>query len=217
MNNLPLDFLENLKKNNNRDWFAENKPQYEEAKNGFENFVSQLIDETSIFDKKIIGIEAKKTIFRIYRDVRFSKNKTPYKTSFGSYISAGGRKSVFAGYYLHIEPDASFLAGGMHLPSTENLKKLRQEILYNVDEFKSILNDKNFKNNFESLKGEKLKRPPKGFPADFKEIELLKNKEFIVIHSIKNEDILGNEFLNYVSSIFKTMKPLNDFLNRALD
>lgn len=217
MNNLPIIFLQQLKENNNREWFAENKTTYEQARKHFEEFVSTLIIETSLFDRKITELEAKKTIFRIYRDVRFSKNKTPYKTSFGSYISPGGRKSVFAGYYLHIEPGASFLAGGMHLPPSENLAKTRQEILYNVDEYKSILNNKDFITNFGTIKGEKLKRPPKGFNADFADIELLKNKEFIVIHNISDDIVFRDDFMNYVLTIFKSMKPLNDFLNRSLD
>lgn len=217
MNNLPINFLQQLKINNNREWFAENKTTYELARKHFEDFVSTLIIETSLFDRKITELEAKKTIFRIYRDVRFSSNKTPYKTSFGSYISPGGRKSVFAGYYLHIEPGASFLAGGMHMPPPENLAKVRQEILYNIDEYKSILNNKDFTTNFKTIKGEKLKRPPKGFNADFADIELLKNKEFIVIHNISDDLVFRDNLIDYVLTIFKSMKPLNDFLNRSLD
>jgi len=217
MNSAPIKYLGLLKKNNKREWFKENKTDYEEARKVFEHFVISLIKEISFFEKKISGLEAKNTIFRIYRDVRFSKDKTPYKTSFGSYIAQGGRKSVFAGYYLHIEPGASFLAGGMHSPSSENLAKIRQEILYNVDEYKSIINGKEFRNNFETLKGEKLKRPPKGFPADFPDIELLKNKDFIVIHNITDSQVLKDDFLNYANKLFRKMKPLNDFLNKSLD
>lgn len=217
MNSLPIQFLRQLKVNNNREWFNENKTDYEEARKQFEIFVISLIKEISLFEKNISGLGAKKTIFRIYRDVRFSKDKTPYKTAFGSYIAPGGRKSILAGYYVHIEPGASFLAGGMHSPPSENLAKIRQEILYNIDEYKSIINNKSFINNFETVKGEKLKRPPKGFPADFPDIELLKNKDYIVIHNISDELILKDSFLNYSNKLFEKMKPLNDFLNRALD
>ena len=217
MNALPIEFLRQLKKNNNREWFAENKPFYDEAREAILNFVGSLIVEFSLFDKQVSGLEAKNTLFRIYRDVRFSKDKTPYKTAFGSYIALGGRKSVKAGYYLHIEPGASFLAGGMHLPPKEQLAKVRQEIFYNIDEYKSIIGTKAFIQNFETVKGEKLKKPPKGFPADFAEIELLKHKDFIMINNISDEVILRDDFLEYSVNLFKKMKPFNDFLNRALD
>lgn len=217
MNSLPIQFLSRLKENNNREWFNENKNEFEKAKNEFEIFVNSLIKEISLFENNLSGLEAKKTIFRIYRDVRFSKDKTPYKKSFGSYIAPGGRKSIFAGYYLHIEPGGSFLAGGMHSPSSENLAKIRQEILYNIDEYKSIINNKDFKINFENIRGEKLKRPPKGFPGDFPDIELLKHKEYIVIHNLNDDLIVNDNFLDYSRKIFENMKPLNDFLNRALD
>lgn len=217
MNSIPIQFLGKLKANNNRDWFNENKTEYEEARKIFEIFVTSLINEISLFDKQISGLEAKKTVFRIYRDVRFSKDKTPYKTAFGSYIAPGGRKSTSAGYYFHIEPGNSFFAGGMHRPPSENLSKVRQEILYNVDEYKSIINNKGFKNSFGDVKGEKLKRPPKGFPADFPDIELLKQKEYIVIHNVNDDIILKDNFLDYSTKLFEKIKPLNDFLNRALD
>jgi len=217
MNAIPIRFLSQLKENNNREWFNENKAVYEEAKGITESFVNALIAGISQFDKSIIGLEAKKAMFRIYRDIRFSKNKTPYKTFFGSYIAPNGRKSISAGYYLHIEPGASFLAGGMHSPQSEHLKKVRQEIFYNIEEFKNILNQKEFKKNFETLGGEKLKRPPNGFPADFEDIELLKHKEFIVIQNLTDKDILSDNFFDYAIAVFKTMKPLNDFLNKALD
>ncbi len=217
MDGIPIRFLSRLKENNNREWFNENKAAYEEARGIIESFVNELIVGISQFDKPVTGLEAKKAMFRIYRDIRFSKNKTPYKTSFGSYIAPNGRKSITAGYYLHIEPGASFLAGGMHNPQSEHLKKVRQEIMYNIYEFKSILNQKVFKENFEILRGEKLKRPPKGFPADFEDIELLKHKEFVVIHELSDDEILTDSFFENTIAVFKTMKPLNDFLNRALD
>ena len=217
MNALPISFLRQLKENNNRDWFNENKALYEEAREVILIFINSLIAEVSLFDRQVSELEAKNTLFRIYRDVRFSKDKTPYKTAFGSYIAQGGRKSLKAGYYLHIEPGASFLAGGMHTPPKEQLEKLRQEILYNVDEYKSIISTQDFIHNFETVKGEKLKRPPKGFPADFPDIELLKHKDFIVVHNISDDMILSEDFLQDATTLFKKMKPFNDFLNRALD
>jgi len=217
MNSLPLDFLSRLKQNNNREWFTENKNQFNEAKLVMEAFVSSLIEKIGGFDKSIAGLDAKKAMFRIYRDIRFSKDKTPYKTGMGSYIAPGGRKSIKAAYYLHIEPEASFLAGGIYGPSTENLFKVRQEIKYNFKEFKNIIEAEDFKNTFGELKGSKLKRPPKGFDADFEGVDYLKHKDFIVAHNIGNDIVLSENFDDYAVEVFKTMKTLNDFLNRALD
>lgn len=212
-----LDFLNQLKKNNNRDWFNDNKKTYLEAKAEFDAMVNRLIPEIRKFDPAIGTLTAKECVFRIYRDVRFSKDKSPYKTNMGGFITRGGRKAGFAGYYLHIDPEESFIAGGNHMPSTENLKKIRQEILYNVDDFKKIINNSSFKKVYGELDGEKLSRPPKDFPADFADIDLLKFKSFTVMHSIKAEQILDSDFESYVTKTFKTLYPLNDFLNQAID
>lgn len=216
MNSLPLDFLKELAVNNDRDWFNANKSTYEKAKKIVEDFVQSLILELSVFDKNLQGLEANKTMFRIYRDVRFSKNKLPYKTNMGSYISPGGKKSQKASYYLHLEPGSSFLAGGSYRPQSDNLKKIRQEILYNTQEYKDLLDSKPIKKFFNEVWGEKLKRPPIGFPADFPDIELLKNKDFILIHEIPDDVVLSDGFLNYAVNIFKALKPYNDFLNRSI-
>jgi len=216
MNSLPLDFLKELAVNNDRDWFNANKPTYEKAKKIVEDFVQSLIFELSAFDKSLQGLEAKKTMFRIYRDVRFSKNKLPYKNNMGSYISPEGKKSEKASYYLHLEPGSSFLAGGSYKPQSDNLKKIRQEILYNTQEYKELLDSKEIKKFFGEVWGEKLKRPPIGFPADFPDIELLKNKDFILIHEITDDIVLSDYFLNYAVNIFKALKPYNDFLNRSM-
>ena len=134
-----LDFLTNLKANNNRDWFNENRNLYDDAKSDFESLINRLIPAIYNFDPDIGTLSAKQCVFRIYRDVRFSKDKSPYKTNMGGFIARGGRKGGFAGYYLHIDPQQSFIAGGMHMPPPNILKKVRQEILYNIDEFKSII------------------------------------------------------------------------------
>ena len=133
-----LLFLNELKNNNNRDWFHANKPKYNEAKVEFENYINNLIPEIGKFDNEIKHLEAKECIFRIFRDVRFSKDKSPYKPNFGAYIVKGGKKSGNAGYYLHIEPENSFLGGGIYMPPSNILKAIRIEIYENIDEFKSI-------------------------------------------------------------------------------
>ncbi len=177
-----IDFLTKLKQNNNRDWFNENKKHYNDAKSDFEDLINRLIPATNHFDPEIGTISAKQCVFRIFRDVRFSNDKSPYKTNMGGFIARGGRKGGFAGYYLHIDPEQSFIAGGLHMPAPEELKKARQEILYNIDDFKSIINKPSFKKTFGEIEGEQLKRPPKDFPADFPDIDLLKFKSYTVMH-----------------------------------
>jgi len=211
-----LPFLYRLKENNNRDWFQDYKKLFEVAKEEVEDFVNHLIPQINTFDSAIGNLEAKKTMFRIYRDVRFSKDKTPYKTFFGAYMAPGGRKSIYAGYYLHIEPGGSFLAGGSHRPQGDNLKKIRSEIYYNVDELKSIMRSSDFKKYFNNIEGEKLKRPPVGFPKDFPDIELLKFKDFTLFHRFEDARIAAPDFNEFSLEVFQKMKPFNDFMNRAL-
>ena len=213
-----IEFLKKLKKNNNRDWFNQNKDLYNKAKEDFISFVQTLIDQIAAFDKSLKGVEAKNCIFRIYRDVRFSKDKTPYKPNFGASMAQGGRKSMNSGYYIHLEPVSSFLAGGVYMPPTPQLNAIRQEIDYNIDEFKTIINNKKFKKYFEELSDmHKLKMAPKGYPKDHPEIELLKFKSYIVAHNLEEKEMISEHFLKYCSTVFNTMTPLNKFLDRCLD
>ena len=216
MDKLVFDFLHQLDENNNRDWFNENKKQYTQAQKEVEQFVDQLIPGIKKFDQRIGTLTAKQAMFRIYRDIRFSKDKTPYKTYFGAFIADGGRKSEYAGYYLHISSDTCFLGGGSHNPSSENLKKIRSEIYYNASEFKKILSQKKFREVFGEMEGQKLVRPPVGYPKDFKDIELLKFKTFTVFQNQTEKQVADDSFKNYAVEVFKTMHPFNEFLNRAL-
>ena len=212
-------FLKDLKANNNRAWFTENKPRYETAKTEFEEFIAKLYAEIKTFDDSIGDIEPKKTIFRIYRDVRFSKNKEPYKINFGAHIHPGDKQAVHsvAGYYIHIEPGGkSMLAGGAYLPQGPWLKAIRQEIDFNGKEFKKIINAKSFKTYFE-LEGEKLKRPPQGYDADHPDIELLKQKSFLAVHHPTDKLVQSADFLKHCKKAFKALYPFDQFLNRALD
>ena len=134
----------------------------------------------------------------------------------GGFIARGGRKGGYAGYYLHIDPEQSFIAGGMHMPQPDILKKARQEILYNVDDFKSIINKPSFKKTFGEIQGEQLKRPPKDFPADFPDIDLLKFKSYTVMHSVEQKTLLKDDSEKYILKVFKEMYSLNHFLNKAL-
>jgi len=211
-----IDFLSQLEKNNNREWFNANKPLYQTAKSDFEIFINNLIPQVHKFDPTIGSITAKECVFRIFRDVRFSKDKSPYKTNMGGFMAKGGRKGGSAGYYLHIDMNQSFIAGGLYMPPSDVLKKVRQEIMYNVDEFKSIIHKSTFQKTFGQIEGEKLKRPPKDFPADFADIDLLKFKSYTVMHPINTEHILSPNFEDYTVGIFKEMFALNQFLNKAV-
>ena len=211
-----VEFLVDLKENNNRDWFKANKQYFEEAKQEFKDMVDFLIPALAVTNPALANLEAKDTIFRIYRDVRFGKDKSPYKISMGAIMASGGRKSQFAGHYLHIEPGGSFLAGGSYSPPSDRLKDIRSEIYYNSAEFKSIISTGDFKKYFGEIEGSKLKRPPIGFPKDFVDIELLKFKDYTVFHRINDSDISNPDFLNNAVGIFEKMNPFNNFLNRAL-
>ena len=211
-----LKFLGELKQNNNREWFAENKKHYENANKSLLAVVEQFIPIIQRIDPTVGPLVAKDCVFRIYRDTRFSPDKTPYKTNMGAYFARGGRKSSFAGYYMHLEPGGSMLAGGIWMPEPEALKKIRLEIYYNSADFKKLLDAKSFKDYFGALSEDgKLKNPPKDFPADFPDIDLLKNKNFTMFHSLSDDTVCSDAFLEVFSDVFTAMKPVNDFLNKA--
>ncbi|MCF8369415.1 MAG: DUF2461 domain-containing protein [Bacteroidales bacterium] len=212
-----LLFLSDLKQNNTREWFQDNKKRYDETRQEFDTFINEVIAGIYKFDPSIGMLSAKDCVFRIYRDVRFSADKSPYKTNMGGAISKGGRKSDFAGYYFHLDPEETFIAGGKYMPQADVLKKLRQEVMYNMDEFSRILNKPSFKKTFGEMEGEKLKKPPKDFPPDFPEIELLKFKSYTVFHKCNITDVTGKDFVNYTVDTFKEMFPFIRFLNRVFE
>src|SRR5262249_35275251 len=160
-------------------WFDKNKPTYEDIKNEITMVAAEVIKEVSKFDPSIAGFDPKKSVFRIYRDVRFSKDKSPYKTNIGFYMSKGGIKAPSAGYYVHIQPGESFLGGGIWMPDAVTLNKIRQEIDYNFKDFKKITESSSFKKTFGKVDSEeKLSRPPKGYDENNPAIEYLKLKSF---------------------------------------
>lgn len=213
-----LDFLKKLEKNNNKAWFDKNRDTYEAAKADFETFVEAIKNQLAKIEPALADQKPKDMIFRIFRDVRFSKDKTPYKAHFGAYFSRAGRKSPDAGYYLHIQPgNKNFVAGGLWMPEGPLLKATRQEIDYNLDEFNSILNKAAFKKLYKSLEGEKLKTLPQGYTADNPAIEYLKMKSFIVSTKLEDKDLLAKTAVSKINAAFNTMQPLVNFLNRAID
>lgn len=215
MNESILEFLNELKNNNNREWFQKNREHYQRAKDEMDLFVNGLIPYIRDFDPSIDLITAKDCTFRIYRDIRFSPNKSPYKTNMGAYIARGGKNSAMAGYYVHFEPGASFLAGGIYMPQPEVLKIVRQEIFYHFDEFNQIINDGKFRKLFGQIDDEnKMKTGPRDFPKDFHGIEFLKFRNYAVAHQASDEQVISTFYLDYARKVFLTLHPLNAFFNR---
>lgn len=210
-----LAFLSDLKSNNSREWFDVNRSVYTGLKENFEVFVAKLLTEFSEFEN-LDGVELKHCTFRINRDVRFSKNKAPYKTWFSASLSEGGRKSGFMDYYVHIEPNGqSFIGGGMYNPSPEQLIKFRQEIDYNANAFRSIIDQAAFKKAFGEPQGESLKNAPKGFDPMHPDIDLLKKKSMFFWHHFSDLEVVDDQFIDLVTSHAKILKPYLDFLNAS--
>lgn len=211
-----LQFLRDLKKNNNREWFKENKHRYDVARTDFEYALAGLIPLLGKFDKSVQWLEPKNCIFRIYRDTRFSKDKTPYKSNLGAHILANGRAQErhSAGYYLHIEPGNCFLASGAHTPPSAWLNAIRENIHEHGSDLKRILKRKKFKEYFGELAGEKLKTAPRNYAKTHPDIELLRHKSFLIIHEISDDQLMSENFLGYATKVFKAAYPFKEFLNR---
>jgi uncharacterized protein (TIGR02453 family) len=178
-----LQFLRDIKKHNNRQWFLKNKPPYRTAKQELEDFVKELLHAMGSYEPDMLELESKRCVFWIYRDARFSHNKAPYKTNLGAILMKGYKRDMHerAGYYLHVQPGSSFLAGGAYLPPSPWLTEIREHIVDKPKVFKKIINAKSFTDLF-SLEGERLKTAPRGYPKDHPEIELLRYKSFLAMH-----------------------------------
>jgi uncharacterized protein (TIGR02453 family) len=215
-----IKFLKDLKKNNNKPWFDANRKQYDTAKKDFELFIQSVIDKHIKKDTTLKDLKAKDCMFRINRDIRFSKDKSPYKTNFGASINRGGKKSLFAGYYFHLEPGESFVGGGIWMPMPPELKKVRQEIDYNLDEFTKIISSKKFKSVYGDLyKGEdaSLVKVPQGFEKDNPAADYLKLKSFLAMKSLKEADLISKDLIKNVTEAFEALQPLLVFINRSLE
>lgn len=215
-----LRFLKGLKNNNNKPWFEAHRAAYEAARIDFQNFIQLVIDRLGKEDSTVAGLSARTCLFRINRDVRFSKDKAPYKTNFGASIKREGKKSVYAGYYFHLEPGKSFIGGGLWMPEASTLKKVRQEIDYNWDEFQSILKAQPFKTEFGDLyqgADMKLATVPKGYEKQHPAIEYLKLKSFIAERNLSDEELTKATLHQKTITAFKALKPLLAFINHSLD
>jgi uncharacterized protein (TIGR02453 family) len=211
-----LDFLLALQKHNNKPWFDAHRAEYQAAKQRFAEFVDTFIDEfRSIED--FADLSAKDCLFRINRDVRFAKDKSPYKPNLGASIALGGKHSIRAPYYIHLEPpNKSFLAGGVYAPTPDQLAAIRKAIDRDAEPLKAAINHRAFKKYFGTLSGEKLKTPPRGYAADHPEIELLKFKQFITLHPLADKDVLSPRLMSHTVEVFVALKPLLDWLNLVL-
>ncbi|MBN2663855.1 MAG: DUF2461 domain-containing protein [Bacteroidales bacterium] len=211
-----VEFLQELSENNSKEWFDLNRSRYTDLRNYFIEVISLLIAGVSSFDASVSFLDPKKSIFRINRDIRFSANKSPYKTNFGAFIVPEGKKSGNAGYYLHLEPQQSFVGGGIHRPQANILNKVRWSIYENIDDFVDILNEDDFISNYGEIKGEKLKNPPRGFDKSFKYVDLLKFKDYTVIRNLSVTDLTKPDFVDVIVQNFSKMYNFNLFINNAL-
>lgn len=209
-------FLDELKKNNNKEWFDANRSRYKDLRQQFLGFTTLLIAELSQIDPSLKGIEASKTVFRINRDIRFSADKSPYKTNIGAYITSGGRNSFLPGYYLHLEPGQSMVAGGVYMPPSKELKLIREAVFEHMEEFKEIIGEADFVRTFGEIHGEKLKTAPRGFPKDHPDIGLLRYKSYTAFRAVDDEFFFRPDTLAEIMKIFTAMKAFNDFLKEAL-
>lgn len=214
-----IKFLQQLQKHNNKQWFDEHRKDYEAARADFLLLVQQVITMLGKVDADLAMLTAKECVFRINRDVRFSKNKDPYKSNMSAYFNRAGKKGLGAGYYLHIEPGKSFVAAGVWMPEAAALKKIRQEIDYNFKDWHNILQKSSFKKKITNGidNSNSLVRPPKGYEDDNAAIEFLKLKSFVVSRSLSNEEITSKAFLKELAATFKEAKPVVDFINIALE
>ncbi len=216
-----IDFLKALKKNNNKPWFDKNREKYLAAKYNFEEFVALLLPKMVLFDEDMKELLPKNCTFRINRDIRFSKNKTPYKINLSASFNRGGKKSIFAGYYFHLQPEGnSFVGGGLWRPEAVELKKLRQEIDYCFPEFKKIISSAAFKKNYGELEKDEnqmLVNVPKGYDKENPAADFLRMKSFVATKNISDNDVLSKSLDKEIIQSFKALMPLVKFINRAFE
>jgi len=212
-----LDFLKDLEANNSREWFDLNRDRYDATRKQFLVVAEQLIHDIRQFDDEVPVLNPKDCVFRIFRDVRFSKDKLPFKSNYGCFIARGGKKSGFAGYYLHIQPGECFLSGGIYMPLPEYLQAIRQEIYYHPQNYIDLIEDKSFKSTYTLEYSNKLKTAPKGYPKDWEFLDLIRNRNYAFGHRIEENELFAPDFIKKAIELFKIIYPLNRYLNKAVD
>ncbi len=205
-----LEFLGDIKENNNREWFTANKGRYQETHGYFKDFAEALVEEMSHYDE----IESHK-VYRIYRDIRFSKDKTPYKTHFSGHM-VRATKLRRGGYYFHIEPGNSMVGGGFWNPNSPDLKRIREEIAADDQPLRKILGDKDFVKTFGTLHGDQVKSAPKGYKKDHPAIDLLRYKQFLLSHTFTDQEITSKDLAKKMAEVFHTMRPFFDYMSEVL-
>ena len=209
-----LQFLKNLSQNNNRDWFAENKPSYVKAHEDIIQFADEVLNQLNTFDK-IDTPNGKKVVKRIYKDVRFSKNKDPYKNNFGLvFIRAGADRR--GSFYIHIQPGSNFIGGGFWGPEKDDLLRIRKHIEVDDSELRHVINSKQFTSNFGSLQGDQLKSAPKGFDKEHSAIDLLRYKQFLISKEFTDKDVLSSDFTTTAAETLKAMLPFFEVMTEML-
>ncbi|SCY43046.1 DUF2461 domain-containing protein [Flavobacterium caeni] len=213
-----LEFLKDVKKNNNREWFLANKKRYEAYKKNYHQLAQQLLDAMVEKDPSLASMQVKDVVFRINRDIRFSKDKSPYKTNMAFWFSPGNKNWNQSGYYIHVEPGMSFIAGGFYQPEAPALKKIRKEIAFFHDELEEMLADKKFQSVFGDLdRTYTLKTTPKDYDKDHPAIELLKLKSFEASTKISDAELTDKHFVANMVEKLMLLKPMNAFFNRAVE
>ena len=212
-----FSFLKELAANNNREWFKQHQAQYEAVNREVEQLMTVLVARISFFEPEVMHLEAKDCMYRIYRDLRFTQDKTPYKTHIGGFVNAKGKKSLHCGYYVHLEPGHCMVAGGGWCPRPDMLKGIRQSICDNLEEFQEIVTAPSFTKHFSTIGMEKLKTAPKGFPKDFPCMDYLRPKDYVIWKDVPDSFFSEPDFIDRTLEIFQAMKPYHDFLNYTID
>lgn len=215
-----IRFLNDLSANNHKNWFEEHRNAYEAARTDFLQLTQEIIAQFGKTERSLAELQAKECMFRINRDVRFSKNKNPYKTNFAAVFSKGGKKSGLAGYYIHLESEQCMIGGGIWMPEPDQIKKIRQEIDYNTEDFQKIIRNKNFRNVYGDLymgSDVKLTRPPKDYEPMHPAIEYLKLKSWVATVALSKEKVLSKDLTKNIVNGFKAVMPLITFINQSLE
>lgn len=215
-----LQFIEDLKNNNNKEWFHENKKRYELFKKEYQNLIAEILQEMKPLDASLANLEVKNCTFRINRDIRFSKDKSPYKSNMGIWLSTNKNCKNSPGYYIHYEKGSSFIAGGLYCPEAEDLKKVRKEIAFFYEDLEKISSNSTFKKEFGALDRDEanvLKKAPKDYDPNHPAIEFLKLKSFTATQKISDDLFNDKDFAKKITQKLIALKPLNEFLNRALE
>lgn len=219
MKNIPLDkscftFLKKIKANNNRDWFQKNKAEYEQSREQISLFVDQVLDQMRKHDH-IETESGKESLYRIYRDIRFSKDKTPYQTCWHGYFRRATKK-LRGGYYFHIAPGNTYLSGGFWGPNKDDLARIREDIDYNHKAWRKMLSNKKIVSTFGNLRGEQLKTAPNGYPKDHPAVDLLRYKQFFLRHDFTDKEVLSPDFAKTMNDTFKNLRPFFDYMSEVL-